>query len=79
MPARARTRPPIPLPGVVIDGDRLRQVRESAGLSREQVAVAVGLTAGAITHYELGNRGPAPDTLARLCGVLGIEVAEVTL
>jgi transcriptional regulator with XRE-family HTH domain len=63
----------------VIDGDRLRQVRESAGLSREQVAVAVGLTAGAITHYELGNRGPAPDTLARLCGVLGIEVAEVTL
>ncbi len=74
-----KQRPPLPPAGVVIDADRLRETREALGLTREQVAIAVGLTAGAITHYELGNRGPAPDTLARLCGVLGIEVAEVTL
>ena len=53
-------------------GAYLRRVREARGLSREQVAVDIGGTAGTVTAWESGYRrctGPAARTLAREYGV----------
>jgi excisionase family DNA binding protein len=53
-------------------GQRLRQLREAAGLSQLQLAAASGLTHEAISRLEAGRRAPRGESVRRLAEALGI-------
>ena len=52
-------------------GDRLRGLRERAGLTQEEVATALGLTRPAVGRWETGRSRPRLDKLEQLAGILG--------
>jgi transcriptional regulator with XRE-family HTH domain len=54
-------------------GDRLRIQRLSLGLSREQVAVAVGSTARQVEQWEAGTDRIGATSLQRLASVLAVD------
>jgi transcriptional regulator with XRE-family HTH domain len=57
-------------------GSRLRQYREAAGLSQEELAERAGLTAHAIGALERGERRrPYPHTVQLLASALGLDDA----
>lgn len=45
--------------------DERRALRVRAGLSQQELAEIVGVTNGAISHWETGNRRPQGDLLDR--------------
>lgn len=57
-------------------GARLRQLREDAGLSRAEVAVAVGRTAESVYLYELGRIVPPTRMLGELAAALGCDPGD---
>lgn len=54
-------------------GGRLQQVRKAAGLSQEQLGELVGMSRQAVSKWETDQAAPDIDTLALLCGVLGVS------
>lgn len=56
-------------------GTRLRDARKAAGLTMAQLGAAVGLSAAAISRYELEQREPALDILSRIADILGVSVS----
>jgi transcriptional regulator with XRE-family HTH domain len=58
-------------------GARLRQLREVAGLTQEELARRAGLTPNAISDLELGRRRhPYPHTVRSLADALGLSEDE---
>ncbi len=58
-------------------GARLRQLREAAGLTQEELASRAGLTAKAISMLERGQRRrPYPHTVRSLADALGLSEGE---
>ena len=55
-------------------GKRVREIRESRGLTRKTLAQRAGITAQAITQVETGKRKPAFDTLVALAEGLAISL-----
>ncbi|SRR6266542_3279479 len=55
---------------------RLRNLRQSKGMSREQLAEAAGLGRGTVRDYEQGLREPTLRSAFRLAEVLGVPVEE---
>jgi DNA-binding XRE family transcriptional regulator len=56
-------------------GERLRELRGER--SREEVAIAAGVTAQAITNYEVGIRTPSDDIKCKLANYFGKTVQEI--
>jgi transcriptional regulator with XRE-family HTH domain len=54
--------------------DRLRELREAAGLTQEALADATGLSLGAVRNYEQGIREPYWSTIFKLADALGVSV-----
>lgn len=52
---------------------RLRELRESAGLSRQQLADKAGLKLGGIRDLEQGRRSPSWETVVSLCAALKVD------
>ncbi len=57
---------------------RLRELREQAGLTQEQLADKAGLTKWGITDLERGRRSPTWETVLVLCQALGVECTAFT-
>lgn len=57
-------------------GNRLRQLRISAKLTQENLAVKSGLTRVTIADIEKGAANPSLDGLTRIAGALGYKVAD---
>jgi predicted ATPase/transcriptional regulator with XRE-family HTH domain len=58
-------------------GERLRRLRESAGLTQEELASRAGLTAKAVSALERGERKrPYPHTVRSLAEALGLSEEE---
>jgi transcriptional regulator with XRE-family HTH domain len=57
---------------------RLRELRESAGLTQEQLAERAGMAWRTITHLEGGDRKPTWETVLALCQALGVDCGEFT-
>ena len=58
-------------------GDRLRRLREAAGLTQEELAGKAGITAKAISLLERGERRrPYPHTVRALADALGLRDSE---
>jgi DNA-binding XRE family transcriptional regulator len=57
---------------------RLRQARENAGLTQQQVAMAIGLANYVSYQYwERAKRWPSAEYLAMLCRTLGVSSDEL--
>ena len=55
-------------------GDNIRRHRKAKGFTQAQLADAVGLTEGAIRHYESGIRAVKPELLESIAAALGVSV-----
>ena len=55
----------------LFNGAKLRERRESVGMSRELLAIAVSMSASGIGLYEAGLRTPPRPVLLRLATALG--------
>jgi transcriptional regulator with XRE-family HTH domain len=53
--------------------DRIREAREDAGLTQEQIAPLLGVTLATVSRYErgIGKRGISVAMLARIAQVTG--------
>lgn len=57
----------------------MKSIREKAGMTQAELAEAVGLTQGAIAHYEGGRRKPGLDECRRIVDALNKHGLSVTL
>ena len=53
--------------------ERLRELRERAGLTQQQLADASGLPVGSLRNYEQGQREPYWQVVFRLAAALGVS------
>lgn len=58
-------------------GDNIRRYRKAKGLTQAQLADAVGLTEGAIRHYESGIRAVKPELLEEIAKELEVSVGAL--
>ena len=54
-------------------GDRLRELRQSAGLSRQQLADGAGLKSSRVRDLEQGLNKPSWEVVVKLCAALGVS------
>jgi transcriptional regulator with XRE-family HTH domain len=57
-------------------GTRLRQLRETRGVSMRTLATMSGLSANALSMIERGKTSPSVSTLYRLADALGVPVTD---
>ena len=55
-------------------GENIRRYRKSRGMTQAQLAEAVGLTEGAVRHYESGIRAVKPELVESIADALGVSV-----
>lgn len=67
----------MPGPGIPIDADRLRALREEKIGRREALAIQAQLSASAITLIENGYRNPSAAALERIAAALRVEPEEL--
>lgn len=60
-------------------GLRVRKAREDMGLSREQLAELVDVSALFLSYIECGQRGMSLETLISLCSALGVSADDILL
>jgi Zn-dependent peptidase ImmA (M78 family)/transcriptional regulator with XRE-family HTH domain len=58
----------------IFDPTRLRLARQAAGMRKNQLAQAVGVSAGVVSQYENGTTKPSGAVVARLALALGVPV-----
>ena len=59
-------------------GWRIRELREGAGQSREQLAGAAGVSVRAVVQWELGEREPGWFNVLALAEALGVDCTSFT-
>jgi len=57
----------------------MKTIRETVGITQAALALAVGLTQGAIAHYENDRRKPGLDECRRIVAALNATGADVSL
>lgn len=58
-------------------GASLRRQRESAGLSRELLALTIGRSYAAVAAYERGDATPGADMLAKLAAAVHCQLTDL--
>ena len=56
-------------------GQAIKKLRLKAGMTQEQLALKVDMSANAISSLELGKTYPPKNTVEKLCEVFGISQA----
>lgn len=54
---------------------KIRTIRREKGMSQEDLAKASGIALSTIKKYEVGNRNPKPDQLAKIAAGLGVSLS----
>lgn len=57
--------------------NRLRELRESAGLSQDELATKVGLTQQGISYLERGVRDGRMSTWRKVCEALDLNMSDL--
>jgi len=57
---------------------RLRELRDRASLSQQELAARAGVSRATIADLERGNRKPQPKTRRKLAEALGVEPYELS-
>ena len=55
-------------------GENIKNAREAAGLTQEQLGALAGVTGVAIMRYEKGQREPRSAVLLKIAQALGVDV-----
>ena len=63
----------------MINGLKIKSLREAAGLTGTQLGEAIGVSQSMITHYEMGRKLPSMVTLCRLADKFGVTLDELRL
>ena len=58
-------------------GNRIKSIRQSQGISRDQLAEKLNVSKYAIINYEQGQRGANIKILSRIADALGVPVSEI--
>ncbi len=61
----------------LIDRQKIRRLREDAGLTQGELGERVGVSMNMISHVELGIKKPSAETLKRIADELGVKVDEL--
>lgn len=59
-------------------GGRLRELRQQAGLTQQQLAENAKMTRDGIAQIETGKNSPSWETVVVLCQALGVDCTEFT-
>jgi transcriptional regulator with XRE-family HTH domain len=62
----------------LVVGERLRELRTTAGLTQGQVAYKIGIPRGTYANWECGESGMTLHTAIKVASALGVTVAELT-
>lgn len=54
-------------------GDRLKEARNNAGMTRSELAKKLGITQSAISNYENGISSPKEDIMLKMFDILCVE------
>lgn len=57
--------------------ERLKRLRLARGMTQKELAQAAGCAWNLVYRWERGFNGPAPRTVRRVAGVLGVGTAEL--
>jgi transcriptional regulator with XRE-family HTH domain len=60
-----------------IDGEKIRQAREDAGLTQAKLAAILCTAPSTVGHWEIGSRSPIGANFRALCKALRITPAEL--
>ena len=55
-------------------GERIRQLRESRGLTRVQMAALIGVSKGLVSMWEAGNKKPSMKTSVKICNNFNVSL-----
>ena len=61
----------------VLNGKKMRDIREKRGMTPTQLAAAVGVSAQAINRFEAGAKDPSLRLLKIIAQVLCVNVSEL--
>lgn len=62
---------------VVTIGEMIREKRKACGLSMAALGERIGVTAAAISRYELGQRAMSLDTVQSIAAALGVHILDL--
>lgn len=54
-------------------GERVKQLRQSAGMTQEQLAERIWVSKATISNYELSERNPSPEIIIKIARVFGVS------
>ena len=54
-------------------GERLKELRQAAGLTRKQLADKIWVTKASISYYEQSERNPSPEVLMKLANAFHVS------
>ena len=63
----------------MLAGDRIKLIRQKAGISREQIAQCLGVDLGVMAEYESGQRPIPINHLERFGSLFGLRLADLVL
>lgn len=61
-----------------LDPEIIEEIRRRVGITKEQLAVKVGVTPNIVSRWFLGQTSPAPPRALKLAQVLGVDVLDLT-
>ena len=61
----------------MVDGRKIKALREEAGLTGEQLGNDIGVSQSMIAHIERGFKQPNVETLVRMADVFCVTVDEL--
>lgn len=61
------------------NAEKIRDLRERAGLSREQLAERTGHHPASLRNIEGNRKNASAVSLARIAGALGVDLDDITL
>ena len=62
-----------------INGKKLGEIRENAGLTQEELAKKVGVTRSSIYNYERGKQNPSDEVIDKICMILRVKKDDVEI
>ena len=58
-------------------GAKIRRMRESTGMVRDEFSEKVGISTQFLTDIERGRTGPSLTTLCKICDILGVSTDSI--
>jgi len=55
-------------------GNRIAELREQKGWTQEELSTLIGISRGALSHYEKSRRNPDFETLTQLADILQVSI-----